>query len=82
MALSAKLTEAGHPPTTLDTQAEVDLSLEGGPTLSAIRLKTQAKVPGIDAAKFRSIADDAKQNCPISKALSAVPITLEAELLV
>ncbi len=81
MALSAKLTEAGHPPTALDTQAEVDLSLEGGPTLSAIRLKTQAKVPGIDAAKFRSIADDAKQNCPISKALSAVPITLEAELL-
>ncbi|TWI00277.1 osmotically inducible protein OsmC [Luteimonas cucumeris] len=81
MALSAKLTEAGHPPETLDTRAEVDLSMEGGPTLSAIRLKTKAKVPGIDAAKFREIADDAKQNCPVSKALSAVPITLEAELL-
>lgn len=81
MALSAKLTEAGHPPESLDTQAEVDLSMEGGPTVSAIRLKTKAKVPGIDAAKFRAVADDAKQNCPISKALSAVPITLEAELL-
>ncbi|WP_242110756.1 OsmC family protein [Luteimonas aquatica] len=81
MALSAKLTEAGHPPQALDTQAEVDLSMEGGPTLSAIRLKTQAKVPGIDEARFRAIADDAKQNCPVSKALSAVPITLEAELL-
>ena len=81
MALSAKLTEAGHPPAALDTQAEVDLSMEGGPTLSAIRLKTVARVPGIDAAKFRGIADDAKQNCPVSKALSAVPITLEAELL-
>lgn len=81
MALSAKLTEAGHPPETLDTRAEVDLSMEGGPTLSAIRLKTKAKIPGIDEAKFRAIADDAKQNCPVSKALSAVPITLEAELV-
>ncbi|MCA0393644.1 MAG: OsmC family protein [Proteobacteria bacterium] len=81
MALSAKLTEAGHPPETLDGSAEVDLSLEGGPTLSAIRLKMKAKVPGLDAAQFRAIADDAKQNCPVSKALSAVPITLEAELV-
>ena len=81
MALSAKLTEAGHPPEALDTRAEVDLSMEGGPTISAIRLKTKAKIPGIDAAKFRAVADDAKQNCPVSKALSAVPITLEAELV-
>ncbi len=80
MALSAKLTEAGFPPTSLDTRADVDLSMEGGPTLSAIRLKTKAVVPGIDAAKFRAIAEDAKQNCPVSKALSAVPISLDAEL--
>ena len=81
MALSAKLTEAGHPPESLDGSAEVDLSLEGGPSLSAIRLKMKAKVPGLDDATFRAIADDAKQNCPVSKALSAVPITLEAELV-
>lgn len=81
MALSARLTEAGHPPESLDTRADVDLSMEGGPTVSAIRLKVTAKVPGIDEAKFRSIADDAKQNCPVSKALSAVPIALEAELV-
>ena len=81
MALSAKLTEAGHPPQALDTTAEVDLSMEGGPTMSAIRLKTRARIPGIDDARFRAIADDAKQNCPVSKALSAVPITLEAELI-
>jgi len=81
MALSAKLTEAGHPPATLDTQAEVELSMDGGPTISEIRLKTQARVPRLDAAKFRALADDAKQNCPVSKALSAVPISLEAELL-
>ena len=81
MALSNTLTEAGHVAEALDTRAEVDLSLEGGPTLSAIRLKLKAKVPGIDEAKFRAVADDAKQNCPVSKALSAVPITLEAELI-
>lgn len=81
MALSAKLTEAGHPPEALDTRADVDLSMEGGPTISAIRLAVKARVPGIDAAKFRSIADDAKSNCPVSKALSAVPISLEAELV-
>ena len=80
MALSAKLGEAGFTPTSLDTEAKVDLSVEGGPQLSQIRLKVKAVVPGIDATQFRAIADDAKQNCPVSKALSAVPITLEAEL--
>ena len=80
MALSAKLTEAGHAPEAIDTRAEVELSMEGGPTISAIRLSTKAKVPGIDEAKFRAVADDAKQNCPVSKALSAVPITLDASL--
>jgi len=80
MALSAKLTEAGHPPTRLDTRADVDLSMEGGPTLSQIRLKVTAAVPGLDDARFQTIAEDAKQNCPVSKALSAVPISLEATL--
>jgi len=81
MALSAKLAEAGFTATSLDTEAKVDLSMEGGPQLSNITLSLKAVVPGIDAAQFRAIADDAKQNCPVSKALSAVPTTLEAELV-
>lgn len=81
MALSNALSEAGHVPVSVDTRAEVELSMEGGPTIRAIRLDTRAKVPGIDAAKFRSLAEDAKKNCPVSKALSAVPISLQAELL-
>ena len=81
MALANALAEAGHAPDAVDSRAEVDLSMDGGPTINAIRLSTRAKVPGIDAAKFRAIADDTKQNCPVSKALSAVPITLEAQLL-
>ena len=80
MAMSMKLSEAGHPPEAIDTRAEVDLSTEGGPSLSAIRLKTTARVPGMDAAKFRAIADDVGRHCPVSRALSAVPITVEAEL--
>jgi osmotically inducible protein OsmC len=81
MALANALAEAGYPADSLDSRAEVDLSMEGGPTLSAIRLFTRARVPGIDGARFRAVADDAKQNCPVSKALSAVPVTLEAELV-
>ena len=80
MALSAKLTEAGHPPTRLDPRAQVDLSMDGGPSLSQIRLKVNGQVPGIDDATFQALAEDAKTNCPVSKALSAVPISLEATL--
>ena len=80
MAMSNKLSEAGHPPASIDTRADVDLSTEGGPSLSAIRLKTTARVPGMDAAQFRAIADDVGRHCPVSRALSAVPITVEAEL--
>lgn len=81
MALANALAEAGHPADSVDTRAEVDLSMEGGPTLSAIRLTTKVKAPGIDEAKFRQVADDAKRNCPVSKALSAVPLELDAELV-
>ena len=80
MALSNELAKAGHAPQAVDARAEVELSMEGAPTISAIRLTVKASVPGIDAVKFRAVADDAKQNCPVSKALSAVPISLEAEL--
>jgi len=50
-------------------------------SVTGIELKLQAKVPGIDAAKFEELAGQAKSGCPISKALSAVPISLDAKLL-
>ncbi|RPE81052.1 OsmC family protein [Vulcaniibacterium tengchongense] len=80
MALSAKLGEAGHPPRRIDARAEVELSMEGGPAISRIRLRVEADVPGLEASRFQPIAEDAKANCPISKALKAVPIELEATL--
>lgn len=81
MALANALAESGHPADSVDTTAEVDLSMEGGPMVSGIRLATQARVPGIDEAKFRQMADDAKRNCPVSRALSAVQVTLDAKLV-
>ena len=54
---------------------------DAGFSISGIKLITKAQVPGIDAAKFQEIASGAKAGCPISRALSAVPITLEASLV-
>src|SRR3546814_5559656 len=81
MALSNALAQAGNAPDAVDTRADVDLSMDGAPTITAIRLQTKATVPGIDEAKFRAIADDAKQNGPVSKALLAVPLTLVTQIL-
>lgn len=79
MALSNILSEAGSPPTALDATATVELSMDGGPHISQIRLKVKGAVPGIDAAKFKEHAENAKANCPVSKALQAVSISLEVE---
>jgi osmotically inducible protein OsmC len=81
MALSAALSGAGFVPTSIQTSASVMLDkLETGFTITKIILKTQAKIPNIDAAKFQKVAEEAKKGCPVSKALSAVPIELNATL--
>jgi len=81
MALSNELTEAGHPPANLDTTATVYLEQrDEGFVIPRIDLETRGEVPGIDAAMFERLADEAKRNCPVSKVLSAAEITLEAKL--
>jgi osmotically inducible protein OsmC len=63
------------------TTAKVQLDqVEGGFAISKIELTTQGTVPGIDAETFLKYAEDAKKNCPVSKALAAVDITLNASL--
>ena len=74
MALSSGLAKAGHPPTTLNTSAEVDF--QPGEGITGIRLHVSGDVPGLDADGFREAAEAAKIGCPVSKALAAVPITL------
>ncbi|MFT4198024.1 MAG: OsmC family protein [Pseudoxanthomonas sp.] len=81
MALAAKLAEAGFTATALDTRAQVELEMDRGPRLAQIRLVLKASVPGIDQARFEQIAGDAEKNCPVSQALKAVPISLQAELV-
>ncbi|HET9722595.1 MAG TPA: OsmC family peroxiredoxin [Actinomycetota bacterium] len=73
MALSSGLAKAGHPPTTLNTRAEVDF--QPGEGITGVRLWVQGDVPGLDAAGFRDAAEAAKDGCPVSKAL-AVPISM------
>ncbi|WP_426237509.1 OsmC family protein [Pararhizobium sp. DWP1-1-3] len=78
MALSLILGEAGLTAERLDTTAAVTLeSVDGGFAITAINLKLIAKVPGTDEAAFNDLANRAKAGCPVSKALAAVPITLE-----
>lgn len=77
MSLSSGLTKAGHPPTTLNTHAEVDF--QPGEGITGIRLRVSGDVPGLDADGFREAAEDAKVGCPVSKALAVVPITLTIE---
>ena len=82
MALSAALSKAGNPPKRVETVAKVALEKSGdGFRIPRIHLETKANVPGIDEAKFREIADEAKQNCPVSKVLSGAEISLDATLV-
>jgi osmotically inducible protein OsmC len=81
MALSAALGKAGFTPQRIATTASVTLDKVGeGFGITRIDLSTDASVPGIDDAKFQEIAAQAKANCPVSKALQSVEITLEARL--
>ncbi len=81
MALAFALAAAGFTADSIDTEAAVNLTPgEGGFSISGIALKLTAKIPGISQEQFDSVAAGAKANCPVSKALSAVPITLEAVL--
>jgi osmotically inducible protein OsmC len=82
MALSHALDQAGFKPESVETEAEVSLDkVDGGFAITRILLKSRGKVAGIDKEKFLEIANDAKQNCPVSRALKAVTIELQAELL-
>jgi osmotically inducible protein OsmC len=82
MALSGDLGDAGHSPRHISTEASVEVHPQpaGGFAITKIHLKTKATVPGIDDASFQKIADGTRQNCPVAKALKAVPISLDARL--
>ena len=81
MAFSNMLSEEGFEPKVVSTTAEVKLEPDdGGFKISESHLVVEAEVPGIEADVFQKIALEAKKNCPVSKALSAIKITMDATL--
>lgn len=81
MALAAALSQKGYAPTSIHAKATVDFGpVAGGFAISRIELETEGQVPGINAATFEQVAQAAKVECPVSKALAAVEISLVAKL--
>ncbi len=80
MALSNFLGQAGFTPERIATTANLTLdTVDGKPTITAIHLDLNAKVPNIDQAAFEKAANDAKAGCPVSRVLNA-KITMDAKL--
>jgi osmotically inducible protein OsmC len=74
MALSNILDGAGHTSTSVTTEARVQLrNVDGAPTLARIDLETDGEVPGIGQEEFQQFAEQAKRDCPVSRALGGVP---------
>jgi len=79
MALSVAIEQAGYTADQIDAEAIVQLDqVDGGFAVTKITLEVKGSVSGMSENQFLELAEGAKQNCPISKALSAVPIELKA----
>ena len=83
MQLSGNIGKAGGTPQSLDVTADVSLGPDeqnGGLKITGIKLTVRGEVEGLDEQGFAEAAQDAKTGCPVSKALAAVDITLDAAL--
>ena len=82
MAFSSDLAKAGSPPKSLDVSAEVTAErIDGKLTVVSSRLTVRGQVPGLDEERFRALAEQAKDGCPISRALKGnVELSVDASL--
>jgi osmotically inducible protein OsmC len=81
MALSSEIGKAGGTPQALEITADVTLGQrDGAPTITGIKLTVRGEVDGLDADGFQEAAQKAEVGCPVSKALAAVDITMDAAL--
>jgi lipoyl-dependent peroxiredoxin len=81
MALALTLSQAGHEPDSVHTTAEVHLDKDGeGFSITRSDLTTEVKVEGLDDAEFQKYAEEAEKGCPVSRALGAIDIGLDAKL--
>ena len=78
MAFSGALAKAGTPPTSLDTKA--DVTFQPGEGITGVHITAVGSVEGMSEEDFKTAAEGAKQNCPVSKALTGTTITLDASL--
>lgn len=78
MAFSKALDDAGHAPQGLDVSA--DVTFQPGEGITGIKLTVVGHVEGVDADQFQSLAEAAKEGCPVSQALAGTTITLDASL--
>jgi osmotically inducible protein OsmC len=78
MAFSGALAKAGTPPTSLDTRA--DVTFQPGEGITGVHITVVGSVEGMSAEDFKAAAEGAKENCPVSKALTGTTITLDASL--
>ncbi|GAA3087918.1 OsmC family peroxiredoxin [Streptosporangium carneum] len=79
MALSHGLAQAGTPPQSLETRA--DVTFQPGEGITGIVISVRGQVEGLSAEEFQQAAETAKANCPVSKALAGTTISLNAELV-
>ena len=81
-AFALELEEAGYPPTSIETGVAITLEKAAeGFEISKADLETQVKVQAIDEGKFRELAEKAKDNCPVSKALAGVQKSVQPKLI-
>jgi osmotically inducible protein OsmC len=81
MALSKIIEDNGFEPDQIETTADVTLEKKDeGFTITSIKLHTRGDIPDIDEKRFKELAEEAKKNCPVSRALKGVDISLEAKL--
>jgi osmotically inducible protein OsmC len=81
MALALTLSQAGHEPDSVQTTAEVHLDKDdAGFSITRSDLTTEVKVEGLDDGEFQKYAEEAEKTCPVSRALGAIEIGLDAKL--
>ena len=81
MQLAGVLSKAGHDPDSVRTTAKVSIDKDNGAfSITRSELDTEVSVSGLDDAEFQNHADEAKRTCPVSRALGAIEIGLEAKL--
>jgi osmotically inducible protein OsmC len=84
MALSNMLAAAGYTPQQVHASArsQMELDRDGAPTITRMALRADAEVRGIDDATFQRMAEEAKETCPVSRALAGIPeVTIDARLV-